>query len=94
MVNNQIIWTKVYKVNHVQGAFKLYVSSHNDLVFHSGFLHYSKQGKWTNREGVTIHFELEQFTANSELDVFVQCINWITENLDGKFQIFFVENNA
>ncbi len=93
MVNNNIIWTKVYKVNHVQGAFKLYVSSHIYGVFHAGFLHYSKKGKWTSSEGVSIHFELQQFTSNSELDAFVQCINWITENLDGKYQISFLEIN-
>jgi hypothetical protein len=94
MVNNYINWTKVYSLDHQNGFFKLYVSSHTDGNYFGAILHYERSGSWSDGNNIHLDMKLEQFKDRSEEGVYQQCIDWIKQNLQGKYTITLVETKG
>jgi hypothetical protein len=92
MANDYINWTKVYNVDHQNGLFKLYVSSHTDGNYFGAVLYYVRSGSWSNGDTIRLDMKLEQFRDHSEEGVYQQCIDWINQNLPGKCSIKQMES--
>lgn len=91
-MENYINWTKVHGLNHQNGSFKLYVSSHTDGYFYGAVLYYEKSGAWSaDNNVINVNMKLEQFVNRSEESVYQQCIDWINNNLPGKYTIELIE---
>ncbi|GEM_PF-1184944 len=91
MVNNYINWTKVYSLDHQNGLFKVYVSSHTNGYYFGAVLHYVRSGNWSEGNEIQIDMKLEQFMNHFEEGVYKQCTDWISKNLPGKWTISLVE---
>ncbi len=91
MVNNYINWTKIYRLDHQDGFFKIYVSSHTDGNYFGGILHYAKTGGNSINRDVHLDMKLERFIDQSEQGAYNQCENWVKNNLTGKYTIQLVE---
>lgn len=94
MVNDYINWTKAYNVDHQNGLFKLYVSSHIDGNYFGAVLYYVRSGNWSERETLHLDMKLEQFRDLSEEGVYQQCTDWINQNLPGRYTITLVETKG
>jgi hypothetical protein len=86
MINEYIIWRKVYKVDHQNGQFKILISAHTDGMFYGMVIYYTRTGDWRNDD---IHLEMrhQNFLGRTEEDVYNQCIEWIRQNLPGRYNI-------
>ena len=86
MINNYIIWRKVYKVDHQNGQFKILISAHDDGMFYGTVLYYSKTGNL--RDG-DIHIEMkhQNFMERTEEEVYSSCVEWIRQNLPGRHNV-------
>ena len=84
---SHINWTKTYDLHHVNGAFRIFISSHKDGKFYGAVLHYTKTGAWKDGEAVHLQMQLEQFIDNTEEGVYDQCIDWVNNNLPGHYTI-------
>ncbi len=85
MINKNINWTKVYRVNHEQGIFNIYVSSQKIGIFLGGVVYYEhKGGSWGDGTTPVFKFELEQFLAQTEEGAYVLCDTWLSEYSKGK----------
>lgn len=91
MLNDYINWTKVYSLDHQKGFFKLYVSSHIDGNYFGAVLHYERTGNWSDGQVVHLDIKMEQFIDRSEESVYQQCINWVEQNLPGKYTTTLLE---
>lgn len=80
MKNENINWTKVYKVNHEQGAFNIYISSQKTGIFLGAVLYYEHE----NRAWADVKFELKQFLAQTEEEAYNLCDAWLNEYSKGK----------
>ena len=83
----RILWTKIYKLNHQIGAFKIYISQHSNGAFFGAVNYYERSGDWTKDEGVSLNFKLEQFIDISEERAYQTCLEWINANLKGKYSV-------
>jgi hypothetical protein len=85
MKNENINWTKVYKVNHEQGTFNIYVSSQKTGIFLGAVLYYEhKGGAWAEGTTPVFKFELQQFFAQTEEEAYNLCDAWLNEYSKGK----------
>lgn len=87
----RILWTKVYKLNHSLGAFKIYISHHSNGVFYGAVNHYDRTGNWSRDETVSLNFKLEQFIDLNEEKTYQACLDWIRQNLKGSFSVELLE---
>ena len=94
MGNNYINWTKVYSLDHQNGFFKLYVSSHTDGNYFGAVLYYERTGSWSEGNDIHLDMQMERFIDRSEEGVYQQCISWVNENLPGKYTVKLVETNG
>jgi len=94
MLNNYINWTKVYSLDHQNGLFKLYVSSHTNSYYFGAVLYYVRTGRWAEGEEVRLDMKLENFIGHSEDSVYQQCIDWVGENLPGNYNVNLVETKG
>lgn len=90
-MENYINWTKVHSLNHQNGFFKLYVSSHTDGYYYGAVLYYVKTGNWSEGNQIYLDMQLERFIDQSEEGVYQQCISWVDNNLPGKYTIELIE---
>jgi len=90
-MNEYINWTKVYSLDHKNGFFKLYVSSHTDGNYFGAVLYYTKTGNWSAGNDVRLDMKLEQFIDRSEEGVYQSCLEWVNQNLEGKYNITLLE---
>lgn len=86
MINEYIIWRKVYKVDHQNGQFKILTSAHTDGVFYGMIIYYLRSDSW--QDG-TIHLELkhQNFIGRTEDEVYSSCVEWIRKIIPGRFNV-------
>jgi hypothetical protein len=87
MKQDYIIFTKVYAIHHKEGAFKLYVSLHNDNYYYAGLLYYVRTGSWLPGESLSIDMESKHFRDIDENAVRQKALNWLKNNIEGEFTI-------
>ncbi|MFL5752123.1 MAG: hypothetical protein ACJ76F_01855 [Bacteroidia bacterium] len=79
----KIQWSKVYKVTHEKGIFKIYISSQKKDFYHGTILH----SLWTVAAKEVKDIEFETFTSDSEEKVYQACLAEITKKIPGKFTV-------
>lgn len=89
MINNYIIWRKVYKVDHQNGQFKILISAHTDGMFYGMVIYYLRSG---SLQDDNIHLEMkhQNFMGRTEEEVYSLCVEWIKQNLSGRFNIMLL----
>jgi hypothetical protein len=80
-------WSKVYKVNHEKGIFKIYISSPKKDFYQGSILH----SLWTVAAKEVKDLEFEAFTSDSEEKVYEACVNEIEKKIPGKFTVALKE---
>jgi hypothetical protein len=95
MIKPGIKWTKIYELRHINGNFNIYISYFEPDEFsyeskqYFGIIFYYIYNK--NRKNKSIEpafkFEIKQFVALSENEIYSQCIKWVEENLNGEYKI-------
>lgn len=95
MAHSYINWTKTYNLNHIEGNFNIYVSSHKSGHYYGAILYYVQNKSRTNKMTIPeFEFKLKQFVDITEVGVYTQCIKWVDENLKGKYNIVEKETNT
>lgn len=87
----RILWTKVYKLNHYLGAFRIYISQHSNGTFFGAVNYYNRAGEWSRDETVSLNFKLEQFIDINEEKAYQACLDWVRKNLKGNFSVELLE---
>ena len=81
-----INWTKTYDLNHRNGFFHIYISSHKNGDFFGAVFYYLHNRQ--REQGIPVfEFKLEQFDAPSEKKVYKKCVDWVNFSLPGKYSI-------
>ncbi len=95
MTQDYLNWTKTYNLNHKDGLFNIYVSSHNSEA-PSGYvedyigcvLYYVWNKTRINKStSPAFTFKWETFVGVNENEVYNQCIKWVDMNLPGKYNV-------
>jgi hypothetical protein len=88
MAHPYINWTKKYPINHSNGFFNIYVSSHKTGDFYGAVLYYIENVDRKIQAAIPVfEFKFEQFNDLTEDLVFTKCKNWIDTNLQGEYKI-------
>ena len=87
MKPDYIIFTNVYAIHHKEGAFKLYVSLHNDNYYYAGLLYYVRTGIWLPGESISIDMKSEHFRDIDENAVRQKALTWLKKHIAGDFTI-------
>lgn len=85
--------TKKYLIHHPKGLFKVFVSQIDIHLFVGSTVYYLKRDS-RPQEGVGIDIECQQFTGQTEKEVYDQSIVWMELNLGDGFKVELLPGNS
>jgi len=85
--------TRKYLIHHPKGLFKVFVSQIDPSLFTGSLIYYLKRDSRSQNE-IRTDIECQQFTGQTEREVYDQSIVWMELNLGDGFKVELLTDSS